>query len=279
MQSLVGLWRERDWMKRALYSCATATSKSCWASFSSFSGSRIEFPTRLSLCPGSRRGLAGGGATRSCSPYPGIYLQRSLNCCTTRAKVQKASLHPQQRKPFVNLRATYARTGVCSTFSGRVTVSKTVEYLAITTTTTLKNRLGIVSTVTAANQNLKLRHCTVIAHCVLSKVHPWQMRSVSTPRGGSSGLIPPNKAPSPPNWNVKHYRSVELLSIFTMSSTPEKTQSRPDENFLATVLDGIHYKTAFNVRRAEPSQWKQPDNHFPALYFVCVLSARATNNN
>jgi len=32
--------------------------------------------------------------------------------------------------------------------------------------------------------------------------------------GGFGALIPPNKAPSPPNWNMKYYKSVEFLSIF-----------------------------------------------------------------
>jgi len=36
--------------------------------------------------------------------------------------------------------------------------------------------------------------------------------------------------------NMKHYKSVELLSVFRMSSSPAQTQSPPIENFLATVL-------------------------------------------
>jgi len=37
---------------------------------------------------------------------------------------------------------------------------------------------------------------------------------------------------------MKHYKSVEFLSIFRMSSLPPaQTQSPPTENFLATVLD------------------------------------------
>jgi len=39
-----------------------------------------------------------------------------------------------------------------------------------------------------------------------------------------------------PNWNVKHYKSVELLSVFRMSSAPAQTQSPPIENVLATAL-------------------------------------------
>ena len=40
----------------------------------------------------------------------------------------------------------------------------------------------------------------------------------------------------PPNWDLKHYKSVEFLSIFRMSSPPAQTQSPPIENFLATVV-------------------------------------------
>jgi len=35
---------------------------------------------------------------------------------------------------------------------------------------------------------------------------------------------------------MKHYKSVEFLSIFRMSRPPTQTQSPPIENFLATVL-------------------------------------------
>jgi len=35
---------------------------------------------------------------------------------------------------------------------------------------------------------------------------------------------------------MKHYNSVEFLSIFVKSSPPAQTQMSPIENFLATVL-------------------------------------------
>ena len=38
------------------------------------------------------------------------------------------------------------------------------------------------------------------------------IHSVPSPRGALVGLAPPNKAPSPPNWNIKHYKFVEFLS-------------------------------------------------------------------
>jgi len=49
------------------------------------------------------------------------------------------------------------------------------------------------------------------------------------------GLATPNKAASSPNWNTKHYKSVEFLP-FLECQTPTQTQSPSIENFLATVL-------------------------------------------
>jgi len=48
---------------------------------------------------------------------------------------------------------------------------------------------------------------------------------VPSPRVIFGGLSPPNKAPSPPNWNREQYKSVEFLSIFRMSSHPAQMQS------------------------------------------------------
>ena len=56
------------------------------------------------------------------------------------------------------------------------------------------------------------------------------------------GLAPPNKAPSPPNWNLKPYKSVEFLSIFNVKppcanvKPPAQAQSPSIDDFLATVL-------------------------------------------
>ena len=57
--------------------------------------------------------------------------------------------------------------------------------------------------------------------------------AVPSPRGAFGGLAPSNKAPSPPKWNMKHCKSVEILSVL---SPPAQIQSPPIENFLATVL-------------------------------------------
>ena len=53
-------------------------------------------------------------------------------------------------------------------------------------------------------------------------IHP-----VPSPWGASVGLYPQTKLQAPPNWNVKHYKSVEFLSIFRMSSPPAQMQSAP----------------------------------------------------
>jgi len=46
---------------------------------------------------------------------------------------------------------------------------------------------------------------------------------------GFGGLIhPPNKAPSPPNWNVKHYISVEFLPILEFQAPPQKRKADLD---------------------------------------------------
>ena len=50
---------------------------------------------------------------------------------------------------------------------------------------------------------------------------------------GFGGLIPPQKAP---NWNTKHYKSVEFYQTFRRSS-PLHKHKPPIENFLATVLN------------------------------------------
>jgi len=58
-------------------------------------------------------------------------------------------------------------------------------------------------------------------------------KPVPSPRGG---LAPETKLQAPPNWNMKHYKSVEFLSIFRVSSPPAETQNPPIKNFLASVL-------------------------------------------
>ena len=49
-------------------------------------------------------------------------------------------------------------------------------------------------------------------------------RPVAT--GGRFGVLAHQKnSKPPPNWNMKHYKAVEFLSIFGVSSPPEQTQS------------------------------------------------------
>ena len=53
--------------------------------------------------------------------------------------------------------------------------------------------------------------------------------------GAFGGLAPQTKLQAPPNWNIKHYKSVEFLSIFSVKP-PRRKAKPPIENFLATVL-------------------------------------------
>ena len=48
-------------------------------------------------------------------------------------------------------------------------------------------------------------------------------------KGGYWGLNPPNKAPSPPNWNVKHYKSVSSVNFQSVES-PCKNPKPPRKN-------------------------------------------------
>ena len=58
----------------------------------------------------------------------------------------------------------------------------------------------------------------------------------------SWGLIPPKKLQALSNWNMKHYKSVEILSIFRMESSSV-------EDFLVTVLSGPFIETFIRTFR------------------------------
>jgi len=45
--------------------------------------------------------------------------------------------------------------------------------------------------------------------------------------GGFGGLSPTTKAPSPPNWNMKHYKSVEFLLSLNVKPPVHKRQALP----------------------------------------------------
>jgi len=60
--------------------------------------------------------------------------------------------------------------------------------------------------------------------------------SVSASPVAKGELNPPNKALSPLNWNMKHYKSVWVCQFLKVSCPPAQTQSPPIENFLAAVL-------------------------------------------
>ena len=66
--------------------------------------------------------------------------------------------------------------------------------------------------------------------------------------GAFDGLIPQTKLQSLYIWNMEHYKSVELLPIFKMSSPPRRNAKPPIENFLATFLVWISCKGTFRAR-------------------------------
>ena len=78
----------------------------------------------------------------------------------------------------------------------------------------------------------------------------WGPTPVPSPRGGFGGLCPPKQSSKPTQLKRETLWSVEFLSIFTMSSLPQKHKAPPQNrkappivNFLATVLPhaGVTY--------------------------------------
>jgi len=54
-----------------------------------------------------------------------------------------------------------------------------------------------------------------------ARPHHWAaLDLVSSPWGHFDADSPPNKAPRPPNWNMKYYKSVGFLSIFRIFQAP-----------------------------------------------------------
>jgi len=72
---------------------------------------------------------------------------------------------------------------------------------------------------------LSIFECHWIPECkTISTGNPvWQPLTQQIRHHG--GLIPPNNAPRPPKLNYAHYKLVEFLSYFRMSSSPEKRKS------------------------------------------------------
>jgi len=52
------------------------------------------------------------------------------------------------------------------------------------------------------------------------------------------GLSPPNKAPSPLNWNMKHYKSLEFLLILECQATPPHKRKDPEPIYWKLSGDG-----------------------------------------
>ena len=84
---------------------------------------------------------------------------------------------------------------------------------------TMSQALSSIQYICFRKKNLRFKHGVAkLASCPGD--HP-----VPSPRGGFCGLSPPDKAPSPPNWNMKHYESMEFLSIFSVK--PPATNAKP----------------------------------------------------
>jgi len=67
----------------------------------------------------------------------------------------------------------------------------------------------------------------------LERLFSWNSESftgahaVPSPRGALVGLSSSNKAPSPPNWNMKHYKLVEYLSNLNVKPPRTNVKSSP----------------------------------------------------
>jgi len=82
-------------------------------------------------------------------------------------------------------------------------------------------------------------------------------------------LAPPNKAPSPPNLERKHYISVEFFFSFQKSGPTCTNVKPPIDGFLATVLPmylsccslwiryGVKTRLACTVAKAADIQWRK----------------------
>jgi len=70
-------------------------------------------------------------------------------------------------------------------------------------------------------------HCKLWSECALTRFTAiiCEMISVPSPRGALVGLAPLNKAPSLPNWNVKHNKSVHFLSNMNVKSPMHKRKA------------------------------------------------------
>jgi len=70
----------------------------------------------------------------------------------------------------------------------------------------------------------------VLLHPIWVHSHQmWACKLVPSPRGDFGSWPPQTKLQAPPNWNMTHYKPVEFLSVFRMSSPPEQTHSLPTE--------------------------------------------------
>ena len=80
----------------------------------------------------------------------------------------------------------------------------------------------------------------------------YRLSNQSRRHGGAFGDLAPNKTPSPPNWNMKHYKSVECSSIFRMSSPTHKPKSPPQKR-KAPLLKTFWRRFCAEYRAAGPN--------------------------
>ena len=106
--------------------------------------------------------------------------------------------------------------------------------------------------------------------------------------GGLLGAYPPQtRLQAPPNWNMKHYKSVEILSYFRVSNPP-RTNAKPPRrnakppigNFLATILTWARSHRGRHDDRASyrPTVFTRFGLYTSVTYFVRKFDALIRNN-
>jgi len=85
------------------------------------------------------------------------------------------------------------------------------------------------------------------------------VNAVPSPRGDFWGFIPHKQSSNPPNWNMKHYKLVEFLSIFRVSRPPHKPKAPPEKRkapYWKLSGDCSELKSFQNKWRLSDTRWK-----------------------
>jgi len=117
--------------------------------------------------------------------------------------------------------------------------------------------------------------------------------SQSRHHGGFSGLSPPNKVPSPPNWNVKHYRW-NFGKFYNVKSPPHKHKALPQnckalllktfwrrfwsELFLETACTYRFSKRSSLLPRSVSKHVEFTESRERNMWNKCVSSLKSDNN-